>query len=100
MVDTYTAILQKYIVKAFRENNITYATNRAENLPLPYLKLWEINTWIDEFKTHNEVEVRFYLDKWYNLKKVLCDKCKAKLFDKIDKSLKELGFKSGYNEED
>ena len=48
----------------------------------------------------NEVEVRFYLDKWYNLKKVLCDKCKAKLFDKIDKSLKELGFKSGYNEED
>ena len=29
MVDTYTAILQKYIVKAFRENNITYATNRA-----------------------------------------------------------------------
>ena len=64
MVDTYTAILQKYIVKAFRENNITYATNRAENLTLPYLKLWEINTWIDEFKTHNEVEVRFTWWLW------------------------------------
>lgn len=64
MVDTYTALLQKYFVQAFKENGITYSTNRAEDLPLPYLKLWELNTWVETFKTHEEIEVRFTWWLW------------------------------------
>lgn len=58
-MESSSARLQKYFVKAFKENNISYATNRAENIPLPYLKLWELNSWCEEYKTFNEEYVRF-----------------------------------------
>lgn len=59
MIDSSVAELQKYFVKAFQDNDIKYSTNRAENLPFPYLKLWELNSWCEECKTFNEEFVRF-----------------------------------------
>lgn len=74
MIDIIRDNLQKEFVKQFREKGIDYYTNRAEDVPLPYVKLWELNTWSDEFKTHEEAYVRFTFWVWddaYNTKGTL-----------------------------
>lgn len=71
MIDIIRDNIQKEFVSKFREVGIDYHTNRAEDAPLPYVKLWELNTWSDLFKTHEEMFVRFTFWVWdeaYNTK--------------------------------
>ena len=71
MIDLIRDDIQKEFVKQFREHGIAYHTNRAENPPLPYVKLWELNTWSEVYKTHDELFVRFTFWVWdeaYNTK--------------------------------
>lgn len=71
MIDIIRDDIQKEFVKGFKEKGIAYHTNRAENAPLPYVKLWELNTWSDLHKTHEEMYVRFTFWVWdeaYNTK--------------------------------
>lgn len=71
MIDIIRDDIQKEFVSKFREQGISYHTNRAENPPLPYVKLWELNTWSTEHKTHDEMFVRFTFWVWdeaYNTK--------------------------------
>lgn len=71
MIDIIRDDIQKEFVKGFKKRGIAYHTNRAENAPLPYVKLWELNTWSDLFKTHEEMYVRFTFWVWdeaYNTK--------------------------------
>lgn len=64
MIDVIRDNIQKEFVQRFADMGIHYHTNRAENAPLPYVKLWEMNTWSDEFKTHDEMYVRFTFWVW------------------------------------
>ena len=71
MIDVIRDNVQKEFVKGFKNNGIDYYTNRAEDAPLPYVKLWELNTWSEEYKTHEEMFVRFTFWVWdeaYNTK--------------------------------
>ena len=71
MIDIIRDNIQKEFVRQFNEQGIDYYTNRAEDAPLPYVKLWELNTWSEEFKTHEEMYVRFTFWVWdeaYNTK--------------------------------
>ena len=71
MIDIIRDNIQKAFVQGFRDNGIAYHTNRAENPPLPYVKLWELNTWSEEYKTHEELYARFTFWVWdeaYNTK--------------------------------
>lgn len=71
MIDIVRDNIQKEFVRQFSEQGIDYYTNRAEDAPLPYVKLWELNTWSEEFKTHEEMYVRFTFWVWdeaYNTK--------------------------------
>ena len=71
MIDIIRDNIQKEFVSKFKEVGIDYHTNRAEDAPLPYVKLWELNTWSDLFKTHEEMFVRFTFWVWdeaYNTK--------------------------------
>jgi hypothetical protein len=71
MIDIIRDNIQKEFVSKFREVGIDYHTNRAEDALLPYVKLWELNTWSDLFKTHEEMFVRFTFWVWdeaYNTK--------------------------------
>lgn len=71
MIDIIRDNIQKEFVSKFKEVGIDYHTNRAEDAPLPYIKLWELNTWSDLFKTHEEMFVRFTFWVWdeaYNTK--------------------------------
>ena len=45
------------------------------------------------FKELGEVELEFYLDDRYQLRKTLCPKCKMRLYNKIGSMLNEFGFK-------
>ena len=74
MIDIIRDDIQKEFVRKFKEHGIDYYTNRTEDVPLPYVKLWELNTWSDEFKTHEEMYVRFTFWVWdeaYNTKGTL-----------------------------
>ena len=64
MIDIIRDNIQKEFVRNFKENGIAYHTNRAEDAPLPYVKLWELNTWSEEYKTHEEMFVRFTFWVW------------------------------------
>lgn len=64
MIDLIRDDIQKEFVKQFRENNIAYHTNRVDNAPLPYVKLWELNTWSEVIKTYEEMYVRFTFWVW------------------------------------
>jgi len=71
MIDIIRDDIQKEFVKQFKEHGIAYHTNRAEDVPLPYVKLWEMNTDSEICKTHEELEVRFTFWVWdeaYNTK--------------------------------
>ena len=71
MIDIIRDDIQKEFVKKKKKKGIAYHTNRAENAPLPYVKLWELNTWSDLYKTHEEMYVRFTFWVWdeaYNTK--------------------------------
>ena len=71
MIDIIRDDIQKEFVKGFKERGIAYHTKRAEHAPLPYVKLWELNTWSDLHKTHEEMYVRFTFWVWdeaYNTK--------------------------------
>ena len=59
MIDIIRDDIQKAFVQGFRDNGIAYHTNRAENPPLPYVILWELNTWCEEYNTHEELYSRF-----------------------------------------
>ena len=74
MIDIIRDDIQKEFVRKFKEYGIDYYTNRTEDVPLPYVKLWELNTWSDEYKTHEEMFVRFTFWVWdeaYNTKGTL-----------------------------
>lgn len=64
MIEMYKANIQKHYVSSFHDRGIAYHTNRANEEPLPYVKLWELNSWNEEFKTHNEMYVRFTFWLW------------------------------------
>lgn len=71
MIDVIRDDIQKEFVKNFKQNNIPYYTNRVDDAPLPYVKLWEMNTDSEMYKTHEEMQVRFTFWVWdeaYNTK--------------------------------
>lgn len=60
----YQELLQKQFVTKLRTAGIPYAVSRAEDKPLPYLKLWELNSWAYPLKNINENYVRFTWWLW------------------------------------
>lgn len=64
MIEIIKENLQKHYVSSFNELGIDYYTNRVDDAPLPYVKLWELNSWCEEYKTHNEMFVRFTFWLW------------------------------------
>lgn len=64
MIEQYKELLQQNYVSTFNEQGMSYYTNRADDKPLPYIKLWELNSWSEEYKTHDEMYVRFTFWLW------------------------------------
>lgn len=63
IIDVYSDILNKKVVAKLKERGISYAPSRAVELEMPYLKLWELNSWTEKCKNFTEGYVRFTM--WY-----------------------------------
>lgn len=64
MIEVIKENIQKHYVSSFNELGIDYYVNRVDDAQLPYIKLWELNSWCEEYKTHNEMFVRFTFWVW------------------------------------